>query len=156
MTNPELPASARIEAAKALVAAHPTHLTAAADTLRAIAYAPTKHATRLHALTTLGAFTRLHCDEAVALLRTDITDHTKPATVRWRAAHAMVRLRRDTATETALVVHQIIRSTDTPPHVRHCAAKALARWSPPHREEARLILRFHRSKLPARGSSPHH
>jgi len=122
MTDDRLPPSARIEGARALAEAHPRHLHTAADTLRAIAYAPrTNPAGRRHALTALGSL----------------------ATVRWRAAYAMVQLRRDTATETGHAVRQIIRDTNTPWHIRCRAACALARWSPLCREEARQVLQEH-------------
>ncbi|MFI9453589.1 hypothetical protein [Amycolatopsis sp. NPDC052450] len=141
MTDTGLPVSARIEAANSLVAIHPMHLTAVADTLRAIAKTPiTTAAKHLRALTVLGSLTRPHCDEAIAALRQVVLDRTKPPTARWRAAYTMTCLRRDTATESAFAVHQIIRITHTPTHIKQRAARALAQWSPAHRDEARRVL----------------
>ncbi|MFD6073863.1 hypothetical protein, partial [Amycolatopsis lurida] len=141
MTDTGLPVSARIEAANSLVAVHPMHLAAVADTLRVIAGTPaTTAANRLRALAVLGSLTRPHCDEAIAALRPVVMDRTKPPTVRWRAAHAMTCLRRDTATESAFAVHQIIQSAETPTHIKQRAARVLARWSPASRDEARRVL----------------
>ncbi|AUI57324.1 NACHT domain-containing NTPase [Amycolatopsis sp. BJA-103] len=141
MIDTGLPVSARIEAANSLVAVHPTHLTAVADTLRAIANTPTTTAAkRLRALTVLGSLTRTHCDEAIAALRQVVLDRTKPPTMRWRAAHAMTCLRRDTATECAFAVLQVIRSAETSTHIKRRAARVLARCCPAHRDEARRVL----------------
>jgi uncharacterized protein (UPF0147 family) len=142
--DPDVPAPVRAAAAKSLTGIHPRFLPASVDALRTIVGATTtKQAWRIHACTVLGSFTRAHCDEAVATLREIALHHDQSAPVRWRATHAMVGLRRDTAGEAALIVSGIVRDTTLPWHVRRRAARDLARWSPLCRDEARDFLVRH-------------
>lgn len=60
--------------------------------------------------------------------------------IRWRAAQALVQLRRDLREEAALVMREVARCIDAPHHVRWRSARVLARWSATCRDEAREIL----------------